>query len=288
MGYFNRNTRSPFGTLDIRIKITIGLSVSLLVILVDTIVALCTGAVIGTLCFALCYPNRKQVILVTGTTFLVVWGLMFSQALFYSMEPRHALFVLIPPNSVLKEGVKIYYQGIYYGAIQSLRIIGASLTGFAICFSTEPDQFLRGLISLKIPYSLSFIAVSAIRFIPITAREIATVRNAMKLKGYKPFKTGIVDTIHSEIASLLPVLAGTIRRSQEIALSIQTRGFSMDGKRSSWSDTSLSISNVLLLSATIITISAVFLCKVLFWLYQWELYYLPQLRPLYGFVRFWL
>lgn len=288
MDYFKCNTHSPFGSLDVRVKIVIGLAVSLIVILVDTFTALCTCAAIGFICFALSYPNRKQVNLVIGTTLLIVWGLMFSQALFYSMEPRHALFVLMPPNRIFKWGIKIYSQGLYHGALQSLRIIGASLTGFAICFSTEPDQFLRGLISMRIPFSLSFMAVSAIRFIPVTAREISTVRNAMKLKGYIPFNAGIRDTIRSEIGSLRPVLAGTIRRSQEIAISIQTRGFSMDGKRSSLTDTSLSIGSVCVLSGIIIISGVVLLCKILFWLYQWEIYYLPQLRPLYGFVRSWL
>jgi len=288
MDYFNRNTGSPFGRLDVRLKMAIGFAVSLLVILVDTLASLSACAVMGTCCFVLCFPNRKQTGLVIVTTAMIVWGLMFSQGIFYAEEPRHALFTLLPPNPVFKYGIKVYAQGLHHGAIQSLRIIAASLTGFAICFSTEPDQFLRGLISVKIPFSLSFMAVSAIRFIPVMAQEIATVRNAMRLKGYHPFKRGITDTVVSETSVLRPVLAGTIRRSQEIALSIQTRGFSMSGQRTFWVENILTIKDKCALWAIFAVVLAVATSKVIFWLYQWEFYYSAQMRPLYGFVRAWL
>lgn len=288
MDYFSRNTHSPFGILDVRLKMAIGFAVSLLVILVDTLTSLSLCALVGTICFALCYPNRKQTVLVITTTILIVWGLMFSQGIFYANEPRHALFTLLPPNPIFKSGLKIYAQGVYHGAIQSLRMIAATLCGFAICFSTEPDKFLSGLLSVKIPFSLSFMAVSAIRFIPVVAQEIGTVRNAMRLKGYRPFKRGLADTIASEIAVLRPVFAGTIRRSQEIALSIQTRGFSMNGRRTSWTESSLTAADKCALWVICIVVLAVTTGKTLFWLYQWELFYVANLRPLYGFVRQWM
>lgn len=288
VNYFSRNVHSPFGVLDVRLKMAIGFAVSLTVILVDTLMSLSVCSLLGACCFGLSYPNRKQARLVVITTALIVWGLMFSQGIFYDAEPRHAIFSLLPPNPVLKYGVKVYAQGIHHGAIQSLRIVAASLTGFAICFSTEPDQFLRGLLSVKIPFSLSFMAVSAIRFIPVVAQEIATVRNAMRLKGYRLFKSGVADAVVSEIAALRPVLAGTIRRSQEIALSIQTRGFSMNGRRTSWIESNLGVRDKIVLSAIAAGILAISICKIMFWLYQYEIFYCAGLRPLYGFVRSWL
>jgi energy-coupling factor transport system permease protein len=288
MNYFSRNTYSPFGKLDVRIKMAIGFAISVLVVLVDTLTSLSTCAVIGLLCFILCFPNRKQIVLVSVTTIMIVWGLMFSQGLFYAMEPRYAVITLLEPNPIFKYGLKIYAQGLQYGSIQSFRIIAATLTGFAICFSTESDQFLKGLLAVKIPFSLSFMAVSAIRFIPVVAQEIGTVRNAMQLKGYRPFKCGLKDTVNSEISALRPILAGTIRRSEEIALSIQTRGFSMDAKRSSWIERHFSFYEKLSLLGMLAIMTVIITCKLLFWMYQWEFFYLAQLRPLYGFVRTWL
>jgi len=288
MDYFNRNSDSPFGMLDVRLKMTLGFAISVLVVIVDTLVPLCVCAFAGIICFALCRPNKKQILLVGITTLLMIWGLMISQGLFYAQVPRHAIVVLLDPNLFFKTGLKIYAEGIHYGAVQSLRMIAATLAGYAICFSTEPDQFLRGLRAVRIPFSLSFMAVSAIRFIPVVAQEIVTVRNAMRLKGYRPFRYGFIDTVRSEISALRPILAGTIRRSEEMALSIQTRGFSIIGKRSSWVETTFSQSNKILLWSILGFVFMVVICKTLFWLYQWEILYTPALRPLYGFVRYWL
>lgn len=288
MGYFTKNMNSPFGKMDVRLKMAIGFAVSLLVVLVDTVASLSVCAFWGICCFTLCGPNRKQVGLVAITTGLMVWGLMFSQGIFYEVEPRHVLFSIIPPNPIFKSGLNVYAQGVNHGLIQSLRIIAASLTGFAICFSTEPDQFLCGLLSVKIPFSLSFMAVSAIRFIPVMAQEITTVRNAMRLKGYHPFKRGIRNTVISEIAVLRPVLAGTIRRSQEIALSIQTRGFSVNEERTHWIENNFTIWDKCALWIILIIVLTVAICKAFYWLYQWRIFYSSSLRPLYGFVRLWM
>jgi hypothetical protein len=38
----------------------------------------------------------------------------------------------------------------------------------------------------------------------------------------------------------------------------------------------------------IVVVTAIASCKVLFWLYQHEVYYADGLRPLYHFVRHWL
>jgi len=288
MKLFNRNATSPLGRLDVRLKMAIAFSMSLLVVLVDGLPMLGTAAAIGVLLFGLSRPNASQVKLVCVTLALVVWGLVLSQGIFYNRYPRHALLVLMESNRLLDDGLKIYAQGIRYGMVQSLRFIAMGLVGYAICFSTEPDRFLRGLLAMRVPFSLSFMAVSAIRFLPLVAEEFRTVRTAMRLKGYRPFRAGIRDTIRVEVSGLRPVLAGTVRRSQEVALSILTRGFALDTKRTSLHDERFRAWHWAALAGMIGLVGAISVCKVLFWLYQHEVYYASALRPLYAFVRHWL
>ena len=288
MRLFNRNATSPLGRLDVRLKMAIAFSMSLLVVLVDSVPMLAAVAAIGAIVFLLSGPNASQLKLVGVTLALVVWGLMLSQGIFYNRFPRHALVVLVEPNWLFPDGLKIYSQGIYYGMVQSLRFTAMGLAGYAICFSTEPGRFLRGLLAMRLPFSLAFMAVSAIRFIPLVAEEFRTVRTAMRLKGYRPFRGGIRDTIRVEVAGLRPVLAGTIRRSQEVALSILTRGFSLDLKRTSLDDERFQAWHWAALTGMIGVVAATSVCKVLFWLYQHEVYYAAWLRPLYAFVRDWL
>ena len=288
MSLFNRNTASPLGRTDVRLKMAIAFSMSLLVVLVDSLPMLAAVAAIGLLLFVLGRPNVAQVKLIGVTLVLVVWGLILSQGIFYSRFPRHALVVLLEPNWLFSDGLKIYAEGIRYGLVQSLRFVGMGLMGYAICFSTEPDRFLRGLLAMRVPFSLAFMATSAIRFLPLVTDEFRTVRTAMRLKGYRPFRGGLGDTIRVEVAGLRPVLAGTIRRSQEVALSILTRGFALDAKRTSLRDERFRAWHWLVVAGMIGVVGGVAGCKLLFWLYEHELYYAAALRPLYAFVREWL
>ncbi len=288
MSLFTAEKTSPMSCWSARLKMALGFSMSLWVVLVDSLPALFAAAVAGLLVFLLARPNRSQWKLVLVSTLLVVWGLLLSQALFYHRYPRHAVLVILEPNWFFEDGLKIYAEGIRHGLVQSLRITAVGLVSYAICFSTQPDQFLRGLLGLGVPFGLAFMATSAIRFLPVVAGEFRAVRTAMRLKGYRPFRRGVLDTVRTEISSLRPVLAGSIRRSQEVALSILARGFSPEGRRSSLLDHRVPAGERLVAAGLILLVLAVASCKVLFLLYQYEIYYAPQLRPLYAFVRNWL
>jgi len=288
MSLFTPHNKSPMARWSAGLKMSLGFSMSLWVVLVDSLPALSAAALAGLVVFLLARPNRSQWKLVLVSTLLVVWGLLLSQALFYQRYPRHALVVLLEPNWFFEDGLRIYAEGIRHGLVQSLRITAVGLVSYAICFSTQPDQFLRGLLGLGVPFSLAFMATSAIRFLPVVAGEFRTVRTAMRLKGYRPFRRGLVDTIRTEIASLRPVLAGSIRRSQEVALSILVRGFSPEAPRSSLLEQRAPRGERLAAAALILLVAAVAVCKILFLLYVYEIYYAPQLRPLYALVRHWL
>lgn len=282
------NLQSPMSRLDCRVKLTLGFSISLLAVLGDSPQVLGALALVGLTLFALSRPTRFQLRLVGFSLLALAWGMVVSQGLFFNRYPRHAILILLPPNPLLPDGLKIYAEGLRYGLLQSLRMTAMGLVGYAICFSTEPDRFLRGLLALRLPFSLTFMAVTAIRFLPVAAAEFYAVRLAMRLKGYHPFRRGIRDTIRVEIAALRPVLAGAIRRSQEIALSLQTRGFSFDSPRTPATDAPLSLGSYLFIAVLILLTGAALIAKVLFKLYQFQVFYAPSLRPLYAFVRHWL
>ncbi len=279
---------SPFGRLDARMKLALGFFVSVQVVLADNPVLQAALACLGLCVFLTARPTAFQAKLTVLSIVLLVWGLMLSQGFFYNAYPRTVLVRLLAPNPILREGLNIYREGVRYGMIQALRLMALLLTGYAICFSTEPDQFLRGLVALRAPFSLSFMAVTAIRFVPIVAGEFATVRAAMRMKGYRPFRRGLADTLRTEVSSLRPVLAGAVRRSEQVALAIVTRGFSFEGARTSLHEQHLRPWHWAALALMFVLTAAIGACKVLFWLYQSEVYYTSSLRALYQFTRDWL
>lgn len=280
--------RSTFGALNVRVKLSICFGMSILAVLADGLALLVSLALTGAAVFSLSRPNRSQIKLVVFVSVLIVWGMMFSQAIFYNLFPRHTLVTLVEPGILFDDGLKIFYEGIRHGAIQSCRVLTIGFVGYAMCFSTEPDSFLKGLVAWKFPFSLAFMTVSAIQFVPVAAEEIAELRAAMRLKGYRIFRLGLRQTVRTEIGGLRAVLAGTIRHSEEKALSILTRGFDLEGPRTSFEEDRLKPGDIAVIAGLVVPVLGLAGIKLLFWLYQSEILYFSELRGIYAFTREWL
>jgi energy-coupling factor transport system permease protein len=279
---------TPLGRLDARLKLALGFFMSCQAVLLDRPPALAALALLGLAVFLAGRPGRFQMRLALGSIALLVWGIMLSQAFFYSQHPRTVLAELVAPGGLLPEGIRIYREGFAHGFVQSARLVAVGLTGYAICFSTGPDAFLRALVALRMPFSLSFMAVTAIRFIPVVADEALTVRTAMRLKGYRPFRRGLRDTLRTELAWLRPVLIGAVRRSEEVALAVVTRGFAFGRPRTSLEPARMGAGQRAFAGLLGVVLLGTLTMKVLFWLYLTEAFYLRSLRPLYEFTRTWL
>ena len=283
-----RNDASPFGRLGVRLKLAICFGTSCLAVLLDSLPSLAMLNAFGATVFFLSRPGRAQTRIVLVLFALIAWGVMLSQSLFYSRYPRDAICTLVAPNWFFKDGLRIYSQGIHHGAVQSCRMIAVAFSGYAVCFSTEPDDFLKGFVALKIPFSLAFMAVSAIQFIPVAVEALLETRTAMRLKGYRPLKRGIRQTVRTELGALRTVLAGTIRRSEEKSLSILTRGFEITGRRTVFYEDRLTGKERVALAGVQFAVLGLTAVKSLFWLYQHQVWSASSLRGLYAFTREWL
>jgi len=276
---------------DPRTKLIATLSISLLAISLDHPITLAILATLSFCALLLSKPHFKQLKMILLFLALTCWGVIISQGIFYQAFPRTVLFTIIPPltiGTMHLGGLYIYVQGLFYGLIQSLRFAACLISGVALCISTSVDDLFLGLISLKVPYAISFLAIVAVRFLPIFAEEMENVRASMKLKGYEPFKRGLIMTIRSELYTIVPVLTGAIRRSREVADALLSRGFNPLAQRTQYKTLTWSllekgcISLFFLCAVTIATI------RILFWLYVNQILYFSALRPLYGIVRFYM
>ncbi len=135
-------------------------------------------------------------------SFLTLWGIMWVQAVFYNAYPRTPLLYLLPPMIIspsapiiggLWEGIAIYYEGFTYGMAQSLRMIAPMTLGLVIFWTEDPVRILTGLNKLKLPYAVSFMVMTCLRFIPITLAEAKVTLDSQRLRKYKPFEAkGII------------------------------------------------------------------------------------------------
>ena len=223
-----------------------------------------------------------------GAIVLTWWGTIFSQGIFYAQMPRQVVFTLLPPSFPLlgkiTGGIYVFKEGVRYGFIQALRFGMTITAGFWVCFFTEPKNILRGTMVLGLPYTMAFMLMTGLRFIPLIVNEAFTVIQAQKLRGFKPSKSGLISPIRTARIVLTPVLANCIRRGNILSLSVESRGFDPNCSHflvSGEGEKKIASSTVIFLC--VIFVGFVALSKLLYSLYLAGILYIPQLAQIYAF-----
>lgn len=162
------------------------------------------------------------------------WSLALSQGMFYADTPRTVLVQLVPPLPFLgtlgggpMEGISIYREGLWHGAVQSLRIHTMILLAAGLLARYGADRLAQGLRAGGLPAALSFLVAMALRHVPVLAEEARTLWIGQRLRGMRllALRGGALTAPGS---LLLPLLAANLRRADEIAAALHARGFSLD------------------------------------------------------------
>jgi len=271
-----------------RILLLAGISVIAVAIDVPLTLGIAFGAVsLGYLSAGLSW---RAIRLWLAALALMWWGTIFSQSMFYGKLPRQILFTLIPETFPLlggwTGGLHIYKQGVEHGLLQAMRFGMTMTAGFWVCFSTEPRDILIGATRLGLPRRFAFMLMTGLRFIPLITREALTVLHAQRLRGMDPRRQVFIAPVRTARTVLEPVLAGCVRRSGRLALSVETRGFDVETPLASGVSTGGSSKSSAWLGLLIVLLAAgLLLSKALHWLYLGGFFYHARLRPLYAFCQ---
>ena len=290
-----------FYRLDVRTKLGMLLCVSVLGMALDQWKALVVVylAVLSLAVMARISTDKWKALLLIS--FLTMWGIMWVQAVFYDAYPRTPLLYLLPPMLVspltpviggLWEGIAFYYEGFVYGMSQSLRMVAPMTLGLLIFWTEDPVKILTGLNKLKLPYAISFMVMTCLRFIPITFAEAKVTLDSQRLRKYKPFDAkGIIfgyGIYRTTVQVLVPLLANCVRKATNMARSADSRAF-----RASENRTELHEMKVKAGDRTIILVFAgatvlVLACRLLLYLSEADRFTSDILLPVYWFTHTYL
>ncbi len=282
------HARTWIRDVDVRVKLVLLLATAALVVLIDspwTLLAILVFVVVLYVFAGLPGAKLRLVVLIV---MLTVWGTMLSQSLFYASVPRTPVLELIskdcPVLGNLTGGLFIYREGLFYGAVQSLRIVTMIGLGLLVCWTTDPGEFLSPLVRIRVPYGVAFMTVTAMRFLPAVVAEAAVVLRARRMKGYHRRRDWLRPW--RRISQVFkPVFANSIRRSRALALSVESRAFKATGRRTRHGASRLSKPGVAAISAVVLVVLSVASAKLLHWLFMEEVLYSESLWWLYEVVR---
>lgn len=123
----------------------------------------------------------------------------------------------------------------------SLRVLAFTVLSLLFMMTTDSKRFVMSLMQqAKLSPTIAYSALVGFRFIPLLQRELQQLQYAHQLRGV-PFNTKWERLRHVP-KLLLPLLAGSIRRSERIAFSMEARGFT-SGKRTIYDKIEINLSD---------------------------------------------
>jgi len=265
--------------LDPRVKISMLLITGIVIVFLDNPWLLAAFVAVGISGMLAARLELLKLKVVAVVILMGLWGAVFSQALFYEQVPRTAIFTIISPEmpvlGKLTKGLYVYQEGVIYGLKQGLRMAAMTSLGLLVCWTTETRLLLLGLVRMRLPYSLAFMVVTAVRFIPVLMQETLQVITASKMRGGSCLS----------IRLLTPILANCLRRAGTLAVAVESRAFRSSNCRTYLEELRLTVQEKFFLAGYLVTAVSMAVTKTGFILYQYGLYYSSGLRPMYEFAK---
>lgn len=112
----------------------------------------------------------------------------------------------------------------------TLRLVALVTLFFAFFQVTEPEDLGWALTRLGVPETFAFILAGAMRFVPVLSRKLSDIRDAQQARG---IDLGLNLRNWPNYAALLaPLLLQSFLLADRLALAMEARGFSCQGRSS--------------------------------------------------------
>ena len=268
--------------LDPRVKVIMLLATGMIIVFIDNPWVLGGLLALGLTGMVAARLETVKLKVVISVIILGLWGAVFSQALFYEQTPRTAILTLISPEipllGPLTKGLYVYQEGMLYGLRQGLRMAAMTALGMLVCWTTDTRLLLLGLVRLRLPYSLAFMAVTAMRFIPVLMQETLQVITASRLRGGGRFRLQL----------LSPILANCLRRAGTLAVAVESRAFRAYDRRVYLEELRMAPGEKGILAGYLLLVAVVAFSKISYLAYLYGVFYYSALRPVYEIARSYL
>ncbi|MCD6509667.1 MAG: energy-coupling factor transporter transmembrane protein EcfT [Thermoprotei archaeon] len=237
-GFEYRGIDSPVHRLDPRVKLIYSLC-SMILVLIYTNGLVLAAIFLTSMPFVLLgHVMKRWLQMLKGLIPLLV--LIF------------AVNVLFAPN----------VEGMVYATSMTLRFLALSSTFSIVFLTTAPDTMAMAFVKMGIPYEYTLAFTMAVRFIPTLARDLQRIIDAQRSRGLELEKGNILRRIRNFIPILVPLMVYEIRRSFQIAESMESRGFGFPRRRTFLHEVKFSRNDYLVLMLTLMFFSALIMVKI--------------------------
>jgi energy-coupling factor transport system permease protein len=153
-----------------------------------------------------------QALVVFGVLILIVQVLFRGGEVFYALGP-----------------VRLHAQGLYVTREVWFRLANLAVLFIEYMMWTHPGDITLMLLKLGLPYRYGMLMGLALRFFPVIQEELTQVQEAQQVRGQPLQRTW--QKIAGLVPVMLPLTLRVLRRTTEVSLAMELRGFGYDKER---------------------------------------------------------
>lgn len=139
--------------------------------------------------------------------------------------------IIVPAGWFLIGGLTFTLEGMLYALNALFKSLSMVLIVPLAIFTTDVNNLIVGMVRSGIPYKIAFIFSSTLRFFPVLFEEIHSIIEAQRLRGLDMKKMNAVKkiTVYAKVA--IPLILGSLMKSQMLDVVLQSKSFSGDPDR---------------------------------------------------------
>jgi len=164
-------------------------------------------------------------------------------------------------------GVVVAQEGLIWGTVTTLKFSIALFSGNLMIMTTKPKEILLSLNKMGVPVKLTFVAMTALRFVPVIMEEWYTILNAQQARGLKIRKLNARSVFEVLTTTITTLIVNIIKRARILALAMETRAFGANAKKVSYEEMRMTRRDKILASA-IFALTAFIVGLMLFYPYH--------------------
>ncbi|MCC7361058.1 MAG: energy-coupling factor transporter transmembrane protein EcfT [Anaerolineales bacterium] len=162
------------------------------------------------------------------------------RALLWTLTPLTAALLIVhglfnPANRTVLAawgGIALGQEGLSYALTVLGRLANALGGSLLFLYTTHPGRLMTALQQRGLPPGLTYLIISTLQLLPLMRRRARQIWAAQQARGLRT-QGGLPTRLRALLPMVAPLVLGALLDTEERALALEGRGFSMPGRRTS-------------------------------------------------------
>ena len=140
--------------------------------------------------------------------------------------------------------------GFVSGLMLAFRAAIPAVVALILICTTDPAALAKAMMKIKMPMSVSFMMMGALRMFPLVSEVMGNVRTAQIIRGVRT--DGTRNTWRAFKLAVTPLMINSLRKSRVTGLAVESKGFGMHAWREYYQEYKLHFADYMMILACLI------------------------------------